>query len=150
SLSHMVVHAYGDALGDDDAGLQIPDWVRKPSDGVALPAGAIRWNAALARECAPGPHLAGPDDLCMLPYTSGTTGKPKACVHTHRTVMTSFVGSSVWRRTSAETVYLSVAPLFHLLGLQTNVNSAVYVGGTVVLMPRWERETAAVLIERHR
>jgi long-chain acyl-CoA synthetase len=85
----------------------------------------------------------------MLPYTSGTTGKPKACVHTHRTVMTSFVGSTLWRPTNSASVFLAVAPLFHLLGLQTNVNAAIFNGGTLVLMPRWDRETAAELIERH-
>jgi long-chain acyl-CoA synthetase len=149
ALRHLVVHAYGDALAGGDAGLAIPDWVREPSATVPLPPGAVRWSDALAPRHRPAPHEAGPDDLCMLPYTSGTTGAPKACVHTHRTVSTSFVGSSVWRRTSAETVFLAVAPLFHLLGLQTNVNSAIYNGGTIVLMPRWHRESAAELIERH-
>jgi acyl-CoA synthetase (AMP-forming)/AMP-acid ligase II len=64
--------------------------------------------------------------------------------------VTSCVGSSLWRRTNPSSVYLAVAPLFHLLGLQNNVNSAIFWGGTIVLMPRWDREAAAVLIERHR
>jgi len=149
SLRHIVVHSYGDALGDEQGDLVIPDWVRQRSSNAMLFAGGERWASALAQDHLPQPHRAGPDDLCMLPYTSGTTGKPKACVHTHRTVMTSFVGSSVWRNMTAESVFLAVAPLFHLLGLQTNVNSAIYTGGTIVLMPRWERETAAELIERH-
>ncbi|MBV7584628.1 long-chain fatty acid--CoA ligase [Pseudomonas sp. PDM33] len=149
SLRHVIVHAYGDALGEDDAGLAVPDWVRRPSSSESLFAGGERWTAALAQEHAPAPHRAGPDDLCMLPYTSGTTGKPKACVHTHRTVSTSFVGGSLWRPTNASSVFLAVAPLFHLLGLQTNVNAAIFNGATIVLMPRWDRETAATLIERH-
>ena len=150
SLRHMIVHAYGDALGDDDAGLSVPGWVRAPSEAVALREGAVRWNVAMASECAPAPHQAGPDDLCMLPYASGTTGAPKACMHTHRTILTSVVGNTIWRRVNGESIFLCVAPLFHLLGLQHNVNAAIYAGGTIVLMPRWERETAAVLIERHR
>jgi acyl-CoA synthetase (AMP-forming)/AMP-acid ligase II len=157
SLRHMIVHAYGDALGDDDradeqaeAGLSIPAWVRARSQAGALPPGVQRWATALAQDHSPAAPLAGPDDLCMLPYTSGTTGAPKACVHTHRSVLTSCAGSSLWRRTNPESVYLAVAPLFHLLGLQNNVNSAIYWGGTIVLMPRWEREAAATLIERHR
>lgn len=149
-LRHVIVHAYGDALGGDGAGLPVPDWLRARSSDAALPTGVARWQAALDRRLQPGPHLAGSDDLCMLPYTSGTTGAPKACVHTHRTVMTSFVGSTLWRRVSAESTFLSVAPLFHLLGLQTNVNSAIYAGATIVLLPRWDREAAAILIERHR
>ncbi|WP_193452461.1 long-chain fatty acid--CoA ligase [Pseudomonas nitroreducens] len=149
SLRQIVVHAYGDVLGDDDAGLTIPDWLRARSSTAPLPAGCVRWNDALAQRCLPAPHLSGADDLCMLPYTSGTTGKPKACVHTHRTVSTSFVGGSLWRPTNASSVFLAVAPLFHLLGLQTNVNAAIFNGATIVLMSRWERETAAELIERH-
>jgi long-chain acyl-CoA synthetase len=151
ALQHLVVHAYGDALPDEggDTGLPVPEVVRERSRAEPLPAGAVRWADALAHRHRPAAHQAGPDDLSMLPYTSGTTGAPKACVHTHRTVMTSFVGSSLWRRTNAESVYLAVAPLFHLLGLQTNVNSAIYNGATIVLMARWEREAAATLIERH-
>ena len=149
TLRQLVVHAYGDALGDDDAGLSIPDWVRQRSTEHPPYAASERWGRALSLALQPAPHLAGPDDLCMLPYTSGTTGKPKACVHTHRTVMTSFVGGTLWRPTNAASVFLAVAPLFHLLGLQTNVNAALFNGGTIVLMPRWERETAAELIERH-
>ncbi len=148
-LEHVIVHAYGDALGDDDAGLAVPDWLRQRSPAALDFAGGVRWLDALAQACQPTAHLAGPDDLCMLPYTSGTTGKPKACVHTHRTVMSSFVGSSLWRPTNASSVFLAVAPLFHLLGLQTNVNAAMFNGSTIVLMPRWDRETAAELIERH-
>lgn len=150
SLRHLVVHAYGDALGDDEAGLPISPEVRRRSSDAALPEGAQRWASALDHAIAPEPHRAGPDDLCMLPYTSGTTGAPKACAHTHRTVMTSFYGSSQWRRVSPDSVFLAVAPLFHLLGLQTNVNSAILAGATIILLPRWDREAAAILIERHR
>ncbi|WP_137920839.1 long-chain-fatty-acid--CoA ligase [Hydrogenophaga sp. 2FB] len=149
ALRHVLVHAYGDALGDDDAGLKVPEWVRQRADPGQLPQGCERWDTARAQNRVPAAALAGPDDLCMLPYTSGTTGAPKACVHTHRTVMTSSVGSALWRRTNAETTILSAAPLFHLLGLQ-GINAVIYAGGTVVMMPRWDRETAATLIQRHR
>ena len=58
----------------------------------ALPAGCTRWTDALAERLAPGPHTARPDDLALLPYTSGTTGLPKGCMHTHRTLMHNAVG----------------------------------------------------------
>jgi fatty-acyl-CoA synthase len=47
-------------------------------------------------------------------------------------------------------VVLAVAPMFHLLGMQNCMNSPLYLGATVVLMPRWDRELAARLIARHR
>ena len=150
TLRHLVVHGYGDVLQGDDPQLPLPAAMRTLSAQLTMVDGAQRWAEALAQAHVPAPHQAGPDALCMLPYTSGTTGAPKACVHTHRSVMTSCVGSSIWRRTHPGSVYLAVAPLFHLLGLQNNVNSAIFWGGTIVLMSRWDREAAAVLIERHR
>ena len=150
SLRRIVVHHYGDALTGDDAGLNVPDWVHERSAGGSLPDGAVHWLDALAQTHQPAPHSSGPDDLCMLPYTSGTTGAPKACMHTNRTVMSSVAGSQLWRRSHAESAYLAVAPLFHLLGLQNGVNGPIYMGGTIVLLPRWDARTAAELIARHR
>ncbi|MFJ4290868.1 long-chain fatty acid--CoA ligase [Cupriavidus sp. NPDC089707] len=150
-LRHLIVHHYGDALPEQDDGmLAIPDWVRARGDGAALPDGTVHWHHAMA--CALAPHVYGGtiDDLCMLPYTSGTTGAPKACMHTHRTVMVSVAGSQLWRRSHTESTFLAVAPMFHLLGLQNGINAPVYLGGTIVLLPRWDRRTAAQLIARHR
>jgi len=45
---------------------------------------------------------AGPDDLACMPYTSGTTGEPKGCMHTHRSVMQTAVGGGAWFRTLPE------------------------------------------------
>ena len=150
SLRQIVVHTYGDVLDDTDRSLEVPDWVRQRSSDEPLPAGAVRWSDALAQSQPPEPHRSSPDDLCMLPYTSGTTGAPKACMHTHRTVITSVAGSQLWRRSHAESVFLAVAPMFHLLGLQNGINCPVYMGGTIVLLPRWDRCTAATLVARHR
>ncbi|MGO4328116.1 long-chain fatty acid--CoA ligase [Cupriavidus sp. 2TAF22] len=149
-LRHVIVHAYGDALGDDDAGLAIPDWVRVRSTAGNLPPGATGWLPALAEGHLPRPYTGKQSDLCMLPYTSGTTGAPKACTHDHRTVMSSVSASQIWRKTSTEACYLAVAPMFHLLGLQNGINGPIFMGGTIVLLPRWDARTAADLIERHR
>jgi len=155
TLRHVIVHSCGDALSNEDLSgdshsLAIPEWVRERSDGEPLPAGAVHWLHAMAQARRATPHQSGPDDLCMLPYTSGTTGAPKACMHTHRTIMASVAGAQMWRRSNAESCYLAVAPMFHLLGLQNNLNGPVYLGGTIVLLPRWDRRTAAELISRHR
>ena len=45
---------------------------------------------------------------------------------------------------------LGVLPMFHLTGMQSNMNIPINLGGTTVLMTRWDRDTAAELIQRHR
>jgi fatty-acyl-CoA synthase len=91
-----------------------------------------------------------PDDLAVLPYTSGTTGHPKGCCHSHRTVLASNVGSQVWRGLHADAVFLGVAPLFHMLGMQNGLNMPLTLGATVVMMPRWDAAQAVELVERYR
>jgi fatty-acyl-CoA synthase len=64
--------------------------------------------------------------------------------------MHNTVGGGLWGYASAETVSLGVVPMFHITGMMYGVLGPVYNGGTVVLMPRWDRELAGRLISRHR
>lgn len=125
----------------------IDAWLRSDPP---LPAGFTRWTDALARNLVPGPQTAQPDDLAMLPYTSGTTGAPKGCMHTHRTLMANCGGGGQWSHASAETVSLAVVPMFHITGMLYGVLGNVFVGSTSVILPRWDRELAGRLISKHR
>ena len=152
-LRRLLVTRLADALpeGEIDAAEQpataVLDWLR---GDWPLPHGAARWLDALAAGLQPGPATAQPDDLALLPYTSGTTGLPKGCMHSHRTLMPNVVGGALWSQASAETVSLCVLPMFHITGLMYGVLSPVYTGLTAVMMPRWDRELAGRLISRHR
>jgi fatty-acyl-CoA synthase len=85
-----------------------------------------------------------------MPYTSGTTGAPKGCIHTHATVMATLVAQTVWYGGSvADTVTFCTLPLFHVTAMQASMNTPLYVGSTIVILPRWDRVTAARMIERH-
>jgi fatty-acyl-CoA synthase len=146
-LRHLIVCAYSDYL-TTPTDLAIPDFVRAPRVSFDVP-GVTLWSQAIAKDLTPGPHLAGPDDLCVLPYTSGTTGFPKGCMHTHRTVMHTTVAFSAWHdgKIDGECV-LAVLPLFHVTGMQNSMNGPIYQGATIVIMPRWDRKVAAELVQR--
>ncbi|MBA84338.1 long-chain-fatty-acid--CoA ligase [Thalassobius sp. S69A] len=113
-------------------------------------AGIVRWADAVASQCPPDPHTAQPDDLAVIPYSSGTTGHPKGCMHSHRTVQVTCVGGVAWNPMTRQDISLSVLPLFHVTGMQAAMNGPIFSGGTLVIMTRWDRSTAARLIERHR
>jgi fatty-acyl-CoA synthase len=145
-FDRIVVHAYSEAVAD--ASDEIPDWVLEPLRPVSRP-DCVGWAGVPAAGDGADPGVR-PADLAILPYTSGTTGHPKGCMHTHQTVIASLAASHVWKGLHCETVVLAVAPLFHMLGLQNGMNMPIFLGGTSVMLPRWNPALAARLIERHR
>lgn len=148
NLRHVIVTAYSDYLRRA-TDLMVPDYIGAPRVAFAGP-GVTLWSDVLASDIRPGPLTAGPDDLCVMPYTSGTTGAPKGCMHTHRSTMHTLVASMAWFALQPETALLGVAPLFHVTGMQGSMNGPLYVGNTVVLLPRWDREAAADCVQRYR
>ena len=147
-LRAALVHAYADAIDASASDDTLPGWVTAPRAPLA-DARLHGFEQAIARGLAPAALPLSPDDLAVLPYTSGTTGHPKGCMHTHATLLASLASSAVWKQLHVETVTLAVAPLFHMLGLQNGMNLPMFLGATAVMMPRWDPAMAARLIERH-
>jgi fatty-acyl-CoA synthase len=147
-LERFVVAAYVDYLRAP-TDLPVPEFVRAPRRELSVPS-VTAWSDALAMGLTPGPMTAGPDDLCVMPYTSGTTGEPKGCMHTHRSTMHTLVGSMQWFDTQPELTLLALVPFFHVTGMQGSMNGPIYIGTTIVLLPRWDREVAAECVQRYR
>lgn len=147
-LSRVIVACYADYL-TSPTDLEVPGWVQAPRQAVSAP-GVTLWSDAMAAGAAPGPHLATADDLCVMPYTSGTTGNPKGCIHRHRHVMFTAVAVPQWNRAFQDETVFAVLPYFHVTGMQNSMNSPIYSGSTIVLLPRWDREIAAQMIRRYR
>jgi fatty-acyl-CoA synthase len=122
--------------------LPVPDFVRA--------SGSAAWREALQANLAPGPHLARQEDLAVMPYTSGTTGKPKGCMHTHRSVQATTVAYLYWRGAQDASVVLCALPMFHVTGMQAGMNAPIHTAATLVVLSRWDRDCAALQIERAR
>jgi fatty-acyl-CoA synthase len=148
AVDAAILACYADHAGNDP---QLPLPAAFASQRRAFEqAGAVSWHDAIAMHLEPGEHRATPRDLCVIPYTSGTTGKPKGCAHRHAGVMHSAVSISHWHDVRQDSCSLVVLPLFHVTGMQNSMNSPIYSGATLVLLPRWNRDLALELIERHR
>lgn len=147
-LTRAVAAAYGDYL-TEATHLSLPEAVAAAPAAIDHARG-VAWSEALAADHPPGPHRARPEDLAVLPYSSGTTGAPKGCMHTHASVMATAVHSIYWSYGTSESINLATLPYFHVTGMQNSMNAPIYIGATVVLMTRWDRRTAATLIERYR
>jgi long-chain acyl-CoA synthetase len=103
-------------------------------------------DAALAR----WPHaLPSPDDLAMLQYTGGTTGRAKGVNLTHRTVATNVSQREalVPTRPDRERI-LCVLPLFHAYASAMCLHNAAYCRGALVIVPRYSPDAVLDLLEQ--
>jgi fatty-acyl-CoA synthase len=147
-LDWVIVATYSDYLTRPTT-LAVPQFLcapRQPLDDAR----AVAWRDALDAGCTPGPAQSMADDLAAILYTSGTTGKPKGCMHTHATIQCTAVGGALVEGMAPSSVVLSTAPMFHVTGMQHSLNASLFVGATIALQPRWDPAVAAYLIERYR
>ncbi|MFN8023759.1 MAG: class I adenylate-forming enzyme family protein [Acidimicrobiales bacterium] len=124
-----------------------------------VPNGA-QFTDAVAGDAPPIPPVdIAPDDDATIMYTSGTTGRPKGAVQTHRN-FGAFLMNGVYRAAMAAAsapppaspplppATLLTLPLFHVGGLQSFLLPFTASGGKVVLMYKWDADEAVELIER--
>lgn len=142
----VVTVTYRDYVPDEPE-VPAPEFVRMPARTVP---GTVPWREFLAAGTDVPPLRVGPDDWAVLPYTSGSTGMPKGCIHTHSTVIATVISGAYWTNIAPSAVFLSVLPLFHVTGLQHCMNTPIFAGATIVLLSRWDRDTAALCIEKYR
>ena len=148
----------------DDAGARAVCFEPVSSDAVAnasltdtVPRIAVGGAAAGTIEfddlagCPPADAIprAGPDDVSVMLYTSGTTGRPKGVPRTHAAERAAAVAHVAQNRYGYGERTLGVMPLYHTMGVRSLL-SMVLVSGGFVCQPRFETSGALRLIERHR
>ncbi|MFZ4287332.1 long-chain fatty acid--CoA ligase [Variovorax sp. HJSM1_2] len=156
-LMHLVLTRYTDSFDANVSGDNAPsaawrEWLTAVPDLPEAPSAQIHnWSALMANASVPAPTLVvGPQDLALLPYTSGTTGLPKGCMHRHASIMHNAVASAVWGACTSENMTLAVIPMFHVTGMVSMLHCNIYCGATIIIMPRWDRELAGRLISQWR
>jgi len=126
-------------------------------------AGAFdKWEDVVQLGNKPAPVDIGPDDDATILYTSGTTGLPKGAVSTHRAIISALMGFSLRQTVDGMRAtekpepdpfppsFILIVPLFHVTGC-VPVMMSCFVGGLkLVIMYKWEPETAMQLIEREK
>jgi fatty-acyl-CoA synthase len=155
-LKHLVVTQFSDVFEPEVLTPQdLPEswrpWLLPKRDLPALTSGQVHeWKALMATTSSESllPVKAGPDDLAVLPYTSGTTGLPKGCMHTHGTIMHNAMASGLWGNGTSENVTLCVVPMFHITGMVSVMHTSILLGASLVIMPRWDRDVAGYLISK--
>ena len=138
-----------DSIGPEELPETWSVWLKTVHALPELEDGQVHaWASALLGEVALGPVTAQSEDLAVLPYTSGTTGLPKGCMHTHGTIMHNAMSSGLWANGTPENKCLCVVPMFHITGMVSVMHATIFLGATLILMPRWDRDLAGRLISK--
>jgi acyl-CoA synthetase (AMP-forming)/AMP-acid ligase II len=128
---------------------RLEEVIGTPHDWATLPAGELPEVTLL------------PEDEATILYTSGTTGRPKGALGTHRNFMTNILSTSysaartVLRRgeplpAPTPKVALTVIPLFHATALSAGLMGAMAAGHTIIYMRKFEAVRAMEIIEREK
>ncbi|WP_398467372.1 long-chain-fatty-acid--CoA ligase [Tardiphaga sp.] len=144
-VAHVLVVSYADYL-DTESASGLPAWLTTAHAAVN---GSVTWREALDLELAHDALRIDPDDICALPYTSGSTGGPKACIHTHRSLMHTAAGMTYWHGLLPGDVALGAAPMYHVSGLCHAVTSPIFAGAAIAIIPRWDRTMVIEAIEKY-
>jgi len=113
-------------------------------------AGAADFEALIAG--SPGHAIeatVGLDDLCLLPHTSGTTGRPKGVMLTHGNVTWNVVNLLTCADFRSDDVTIALAPFFRVGGTGVNVLPALFMGGAVVVPGDVHPDDILRLTEQH-
>ncbi|MEU0797945.1 long-chain fatty acid--CoA ligase [Amycolatopsis sp. NPDC005961] len=121
---------------------------------VALFTVSGRGNGAVRLDTAAAPiadyHRGSPDDVAAILYTSGTTGRPKGAMLTHRNIVTNIEVTAVSPfDVRADDVLLCCLPLSHTFGQTCGMGAFFLAGATVVLTDRFDPATALELMAGH-
>lgn len=89
------------------------------------------------------------DDVAMLVYTSGTTGRPKGAMLPYRSALFKARGGAERVGLDTDDIHLVIPPLYHISGMLCGINIPVYLGGTAVLHYRFNAKSTLESIEHH-
>jgi len=93
-----------------------------------------------------------PEEVALLQYTGGTTGISKGCVLTHKNLISNTLQCESWfvEAIEGKETMLSALPFFHVFGMTVVMLYSVQSGYNMILMPKFDAESALKLINKYK
>jgi acyl-CoA synthetase (AMP-forming)/AMP-acid ligase II len=113
--------------------------------------GAVDYEKLVETHGTEEPRISGnidENDTVIMMYTSGTTGKPKGVMITHKNIISNAINTIIEFQAGRDLVYLNILPLFHV-AIFLPIN-CVMVGGTNIFLPEFNPGVALALIEQEK
>ena len=147
SVEHVVAVKLDEYVPDDPYP-EFPADLRSKS--AALPAGVITWLEFVSSEQIDDFADVDINDLAQLQYTSGTTGRPKGAMLTHKNILHGAFLNGMSPTLTVDGVAICALPMFHVTALNDLVNAPMLFGAAVVIMTRFDPEGFLQAVERYK
>lgn len=147
-LAVVVSTAYADYLPEKPT-LEVPDFLleRHPVEGSAVDLARILMDYQPLAEAEPIDLW---NDVSLMTFTSGTTGRPKGAMLTFGSALYKTAASMMANRVEPDGCSLAVAPFCHIAGMNSGVYMPVYTRRTTVIMPRFDPKAVVRAFEVYR
>ncbi len=119
--------------------------------GENLPEGVLNLRALLEESSSEVPEKAvSPEDPAVILYTSGTTGRPKGAILTHKNLCSNASAAALIGALTSRDISLGVLPFYHSFGQTVSMNAVFCSGGKIVLIPHFTPQAVFENIEREK
>lgn len=126
--------------------------LRESRDALSAPApGAMPWHQLLATGRIDTAHpRPGVDDLAVIGYTSGTTGRPKGAMLSHFNLYANALQGEAWMHGAQQRqeVLYAVLPMFHAFGMTLYLTFGIKKQGLLVLFPKFDAELVLAAMKK--
>jgi acyl-CoA synthetase (AMP-forming)/AMP-acid ligase II len=124
-----------------------------PTDAIVVLDGAEGHPSLrdlLATAAEPPVHSVSGAETAVLPYSSGTTGRAKGVILTHRNLVANLCQIAPLGTVTSDSRILAVLPFFHIYGMTVMMNQGLHKRATVVTMPRFDLQEFLRVISEYR
>nr|WP_323741969.1 long-chain fatty acid--CoA ligase [Salinibacillus xinjiangensis] len=125
SVKQVIQVSLGEQAAEDDLAVEFTEYLKQASK----PPTPVDINPS--------------EDVAVLQYTGGTTGRSKGAMLTHRNIVSNTLQAYEFFKdeiTLGEERYLTVIPLFHVFGMTSGMNLSIFTGSMNILLPKFELE----------
>ncbi len=133
SVKQVIQVSLGEQPGQDNLAIEFTDYVKQ----ATKPPTPVEINPK--------------EDIAVLQYTGGTTGRSKGAMLTHRNIVANTLQAYEFFSDEIEfgqEKYLTVIPLFHVFGMTAGMNLSIYTGSMNILLPKFDLEEVLQTIKR--
>jgi long-chain acyl-CoA synthetase len=151
AITHVFATGHAELLPAGEPAIDLPaELLALRREPRRVPAGCEDFLPATRSGAAAPEASLALDDIALMTFTSGTTGRPKGAMLSYRNALFKSAAAADCSEVRQGDVLLAIPPLYHIAGMVMGINVTMYTGATTVLLHRFDPLATLQAIARYR